>query len=1301
MATVIPPRKNLFDRATVNRRVRHPLETIRGYIRRYVLLEGIAITVLYLAICFWVWLFVDFIPWKLFSFDWLWEVQQSAGTGATVGLRTMLLGCLVLGLVAVVVFKVVRRLFREFSDPAMAMLLERRFPRQLGDRLITAVELADPELAKKYGYSQVMVDKTIQDAADEVEKLPVQQIFRWGRLLGMIATAVLGTVGLYLLCGAVCSLVNAAPPRNFFHQFNQTAGIWAERNLLMQSSYWPPNTCIELVRFPGAELRVPKEDTRPDVIVRSVKWAIADQGEQAPRGWRALRISDLENLLPEEFATLSLPADWPEWIVDLDDLDPVVANGVIPPSWQGKTSGYVRQQVGSANVMAELDRNSGGPLAREKVHYLLSWKNWTVDRLEQQLWEGDAETAAKSLEAAIRSREAEVCGLPVFAKIVSDRLPVAKKMRATHPEALAAFQELLRKLDELTDDPSMGRRLRKMRTPSEVVANRKMNDDTRGTTLCKEIGPSKFMFPLGDLKTSCTFTITANEYATPTRSITLVPPPELERLLYDKEEPAYLYYRLLENPEWLMGKWQQTRAVGVSVNGAVSKIYVPWGSSMKLTLDIDRPVNKALIADVKKAEESTGEKPDKAVITAVKDGVAYPLRHGKFQTDRMEPIAAKTLQVDLGRVTKLLEFQLEYLDDEFVKGGRHIVIVPQRDQAPFVSNSVKLAVAPRLVNNIDSTVIGLFGEKCYLITPDAFLKLRGTLEDDHGLTAIHYSWEVQELPIQKFNQKDVPTEPPPMETDPKTPKTSRDAETFVAGLQFMPGPTGYTYPYFAAAYYGGVKDAYLFLEPQMRYAAAGKAELGRAKVVLNQGEESDVAPADILRLLHLPPSHRPLLLEALNLKPGDDDARKKFLERLKAANLTDGFLREVAGFSDAGQGDATEQTSALILTDPAAALVRLLQPLAPNANVRLANKALAKRPESAPWTFFLPRRVNGYKALLAKQPESALVKKYDLRSEDAILNGFDLLLLRHGLDLEEAKDLTEFDIQQLQDGQQRRRAERRWRFLKPGSDPLAHYHLGLKLTLEIADNNLVTGPGKTKVALPYAFILVSENELLALMVADQRLHSDALVKLIDKLDEQHRSLMGKLYQYEKEGDPFFVFLPLDKTRQELAAGLTTCKQIRDGFEEMLKEMELNRMKKKRIAKLREDVLPLARAITAPDSGSFARAQEWARLAIKSVEADTDLWEKNGLKLDDKNPLRKVIDDRRPQHVKETRKVADDLQSLIAELRRLQEKIGTVITENEALEFLVEAEAAQRQIHQLLRDFEYRYREWLFGSLKTP
>ena len=54
MATAVPPKHTAADRAEVNRRVRHPLQTLRGYIRAYVTLEGAAVFFLYLTLWFWI-----------------------------------------------------------------------------------------------------------------------------------------------------------------------------------------------------------------------------------------------------------------------------------------------------------------------------------------------------------------------------------------------------------------------------------------------------------------------------------------------------------------------------------------------------------------------------------------------------------------------------------------------------------------------------------------------------------------------------------------------------------------------------------------------------------------------------------------------------------------------------------------------------------------------------------------------------------------------------------------------------------------------------------------------------------------------------------------------------------------------------------------------------------------------------------------------------------------------------------------------------------------------------------------------
>jgi hypothetical protein len=49
--------------------IRHPLERLRASIRRYVLLEGLAVIGIVLALWFWIGLLLDFGVFKVFHFD--------------------------------------------------------------------------------------------------------------------------------------------------------------------------------------------------------------------------------------------------------------------------------------------------------------------------------------------------------------------------------------------------------------------------------------------------------------------------------------------------------------------------------------------------------------------------------------------------------------------------------------------------------------------------------------------------------------------------------------------------------------------------------------------------------------------------------------------------------------------------------------------------------------------------------------------------------------------------------------------------------------------------------------------------------------------------------------------------------------------------------------------------------------------------------------------------------------------------------------------------------------------------------
>src|SRR5437879_6761049 len=165
-------------------RIRHPLQAVRATIRKYVLLEGAALAVTFLAAWFWIGMALDWGMFAIFSYDWVLELQHlDESKKVAFYVRLVILVAILACLAALAITKMVLRLTKEFSDAAVALVLERRFPRELGDRLITAVEMADPKQAAKFGYSEAMIEQTIHDAVDRVDRLPVGAVFNWRRLV--------------------------------------------------------------------------------------------------------------------------------------------------------------------------------------------------------------------------------------------------------------------------------------------------------------------------------------------------------------------------------------------------------------------------------------------------------------------------------------------------------------------------------------------------------------------------------------------------------------------------------------------------------------------------------------------------------------------------------------------------------------------------------------------------------------------------------------------------------------------------------------------------------------------------------------------------------------------------------------------------------------------------------------------------------------------------------------------------------------------------------------------------------------
>jgi hypothetical protein len=625
----------------------HPLERLRGTIRRYVGLEGAAVVGIYLALWFWLGLLFDFGVFKAFGLDWVQEMPRNVRAGILIALAV--------GLVAVVGFKIVRRLLVEFRPPALALLLERRFPEQLGDRLITAVELADLERAADQGYSRAMIEHTVRDAVRRVESVPVHEVFNWARLRRLGAWLAGLTLGVLLLVGVGYSAVTRTNPvTDFAVRFKDVAAIWFERNVLLWNTIWPRRAHLEVLDFPeSGDLRVGRDAPSPRLRVRAVKWVVADRA--APEGWRAMTWADLTPELaggpvPE------LPADL------LDD--------------QVTGPRAVAAAVASAVAAPPLTAPAGVAAAARPVARPAG--AWTLDRVDLAL-----------AQPEVRQRLGE--------------------------DSAGALTDLLERLAARSDEPGMARRFGMLDVPERVEVAY-WGAKTSSEMPFARGNDHEYAGALSDLTESVKFRVRARDYATPARSITLVPPPMLTRLSRDEYQPAYLYHRAPlggppdGGPAALKGLKQHLPDRAVSLNGSVSQFTVPAGTDMVLSGQLDKELTAAVLRP-RPRKGAAGDAADPPVNMALAaDRLGF--------THRFDNVSAT------------LDFDLEFTDTDNVASRRHVLIEPVRDGVPKVSV---------IIDGVRKTGQG------YMVTPVAMIPFAGSVGDNAGLDKVEYDLTVQRL----------------------------------------------------------------------------------------------------------------------------------------------------------------------------------------------------------------------------------------------------------------------------------------------------------------------------------------------------------------------------------------------------------------------------------------------------------------------------------------------------------------------------------------------------------------------------
>ena len=286
------------------------------------------------------------------------------------------------------------------------------------------------------------------------------------------------------------------------------------------------------------------------------------------------------------------------------------------------------------------------------------------------------------------------------------------------------------RLVEIAADPAMGRRLRHLKAPEDVkITFRGAKTQSTGPASSEVEG--KYTFTLGDLKESVSFWVRGGDFFTRPLKITLVPPPSLNELNLDNDEPAYLYWRLVGDQSPLKGKKQIFRGQKAAIGGERTSIDVPLGSTITLRARVDRPLKESiLIRPASQNNEAGVVVPESVPVVRDRDG--------------------KGFSVSFANVRRTMDFQFEFNDLDNVQGSRKIHIRPIDDQPPDIAN-FELPVTLRKGKFKDAIQRLLAGGAAdgYLITPRANLPVSGTIKDDVELTKLVWAFETQPITIER------------------------------------------------------------------------------------------------------------------------------------------------------------------------------------------------------------------------------------------------------------------------------------------------------------------------------------------------------------------------------------------------------------------------------------------------------------------------------------------------------------------------------------------------------------------------
>lgn len=210
----------------LDEKIQSILESLRNRVRGYVIIQGLAVGLIWVGATFWVALGLDYLPVLLGLNEMPWQA------------RAVLL-LLIASVLGWILYRwVFRRLFVKLSDQSLALLIERRY-RNFSDALITTVEQSKQDsefqsLRREHGSSAEessdLLDQTKGRAMSQLDEIEVNEIFNFRPLI-------LSLTGAFILLVAigVLGVLNS-----------EALAIGSQRIYLLDDEPWPRKVHLEI-----------------------------------------------------------------------------------------------------------------------------------------------------------------------------------------------------------------------------------------------------------------------------------------------------------------------------------------------------------------------------------------------------------------------------------------------------------------------------------------------------------------------------------------------------------------------------------------------------------------------------------------------------------------------------------------------------------------------------------------------------------------------------------------------------------------------------------------------------------------------------------------------------------------------------------------------------------------------------------------------------------------------------------------------------------------------------------------------